>query len=444
MLRNLIALVGIVTLSHSFAAVTLRVNPSNPKLLENRSQTTILQIAIEGADLGAERAGRAPVNLAVVLDRSGSMAGDRIEQAKEAARTVVNMLGPQDIFSLVEYSDEAYTLVPATKLTDRAAVLQVIDGIYSSGNTALFGGVSKGLAEVRKFKQRNRVNRVILLSDGMANIGPSSPAELASLGRSAAREGISVTTIGLGLGYNEDLMSQLAMSSDGNHAFAESSYDLARIFSQELGGVLSVVAQGIEIIIQCPEGVRPLRVLDQEAEIRGQRVSLNYNQIYGRQNRNILLEVEVPAGRSGQQQQLAMVQMKYDDPRSGKREALSGNAQVSFTTDESVVRRDVYQPAVLEAAKAKANIASKQALELRDKGDFKGAGAVMQKNMDEISAQGSLYNMPALKDQSAGMKKEAEVLSAPAAPEELNKTRKVLRAKQSERQQNYSIQGEGN
>src|SRR4029450_1790476 len=91
-----------------------------------------------------------------------------------------------------------------------------------------------GAAAVRKFLDRQRVNRIILLSDGQANVGPSSPGDLGNLGASLIKEGISVTTLGLGLDYNEDLMTQLARRSDGNHYFIENSSDLARRFGYEV------------------------------------------------------------------------------------------------------------------------------------------------------------------------------------------------------------------
>jgi len=440
MFRNTIFLVAVVAIAQLSAAVTLQVNSANPVLLERRTQTTLVQLNLVGAepaDLGRQRM---PVNLAVVVDESGSMGGDRIERAKEAARTVVSMLGPQDVFSLVAYSDEAITLVPATKMTDRNAAYVAIERIEAAGSTALFAGVSKGLSEVRKFHERNRVNRVVLLSDGMANVGPSSPGELASLGRAAGREGISVTTIGLGLGYNEDLMSQLAMASDGNHAFVENSVDLARVFEQELGGVLSVVAQRIQINIQCPSGVRPLRVLDQNADIRGQNVQLNYNQIYGRQNKSVLLEVEVTGKREGEQMELAQVQVLYDDPTSKRRETQQGKTVVRFTASESTVRREVYKPALVEAARAKTNIASKKALELRDKGDLVGAGAIMKATVDSLQVQAVQYNAPELAEESKAAEQEAQTLSAPAPASEMNKSRKELKARQYERSSKFSIQ----
>jgi len=140
--------------------------------------------------------------------------------------------------------------------------------------------VVKGSTEIRKFLDRNRVNRVILISDGITNVGPSSPEALGNLGASLGKEGISVTTIGLGVGYNEDLMTKLAMYSDGNHAFAETPQDLARIFDHEFNDILSVVAQDVTIKITCDSNIRPIWVLGREAEIAGQNIILDFNQVY--------------------------------------------------------------------------------------------------------------------------------------------------------------------
>ena len=123
--------------------------------------------------------------------------------------------------------------------------------------------------------------------------------ELGQLGQSLGKEGMSVTTIGLGLGYNEDLMSKLAIKSEGNHYFAENATDLARVFDKELGDVLTVVAQEIVVRIECARGIRPVRALGREADISGQRVTATLNQLYSEQEKYVLIEVEVPAGASG-------------------------------------------------------------------------------------------------------------------------------------------------
>jgi len=170
---------------------------------------------------------------------------------------------------VVTYQSTVNVLVPATKMHDREAVRAAIRRIRAGGNTALFAGVSKGARELRKFLDRNRVNTLLLLSDGLANVGPSSPGELAQLGASLGREGITVTTIGLGLHYNEDLMTRLAMASDGNHFFVEDERDLEAAFATEFSDALSAVAHGVTIHIHCSGGVRPIRLLGRKAQIVG-------------------------------------------------------------------------------------------------------------------------------------------------------------------------------
>ena len=224
--------------------VTLDVSLSQPTLLADKQQTTFVKVGLTGFELSNEKE-RAPVNIALVLDKSGSMAGDKLERAKEAAISAVERMSANDIVSVVTYDTTVSVVVPATKLTDRAALISKIREIPSNGSTALFAGVGKGAEELRKFLDKERVNRVILLSDGLANVGPQSPSELGELGRSMAKEGISVSTIGLGLDYNEDLMTKLASESDGNHVFVEKSTQLVDVFNREFNDVLSVVAQEV-------------------------------------------------------------------------------------------------------------------------------------------------------------------------------------------------------
>jgi Ca-activated chloride channel homolog len=430
-----------LTVTNATAALQLKVQPANPLLLENQTQNTIIQIELQG-DNTYKPTARLPVNISLVVDRSGSMNGERIQQARQAAITVLDMLQPQDIFGLVVYSDQAYTLIhpaPVGNSLNRMALKETINSITSQGGTALFAGVSKGLQQVRLHKSHQYINRVILLSDGIANVGPSSPAALAALGHSAGKEGISVTTIGIGLGYNEDLMFQLASASEGNHAFVENSKDLARVFQNELGGLFSIVAQKIQLQIQCPAGVKPVQVLDQDAEIRGQTVHLHYNQMYGQQNKVILLEVQVPKKTKGESLTLANVSMHYTDPSSNAVKKSSQHASVQFTPNKQLVRSSTSTDVVIQTSKAKANIASKQALAKRDDGDYAGAKLIMDNVAQSLNEQAQELEIPELLEEEKKVKEEALELSAPAAPEQLNRTRKKLKAKQYQRSKQFNI-----
>ena len=279
--------------------VICRVEIDRKVLPVNGSQRGIVKVTLD-APPPPESKVRPAVNLAIVLDRSGSMTGDKLSKAKEAAIEALRRLSPEDIFSLVVYDHNVRTIVPAQSAGNVEWIEGRIRNIRSGGNTALFGGVSQGAAEVRKYIGSPYVHRVILLSDGLANVGPSTPDDLGRLGTALIKENISVTTVGVGTDYNEDLMTRLAQNSDGNSYFVESSYDLPRIFASELGDVLSVVAKKVQLRIDCPEGVRPIGIIGRQGRIRGRSVELYMNQLYGSQEKYALVEVEIAGGASGE------------------------------------------------------------------------------------------------------------------------------------------------
>ena len=149
-----------------------------------------------------ERDDRPPINVAIVIDKSGSMSGARIEAAKDAAHVALERLGSDDIVSLVSYNHRVQVLAPAARLgTARDEIERAIDRLRVDGTTALYAGTKEGGKQVETFLSDTNVNRVVLISDGLANVGPSKPYQLAKLGQQLASKGISVTTIGLGLNY---------------------------------------------------------------------------------------------------------------------------------------------------------------------------------------------------------------------------------------------------
>lgn len=415
--------------------VYLDVAVGTPLMLAGQRQTAFVKIALTGFDIRDESR-RTPVNVAIVLDKSGSMSGEKIHYAREAAIMAIDRLNADDIVSVVAYDHVVDVLVPATRVSDPAPIQRAIARLGAGGNTALFAGVGKGAAELRKFLDRNRVNRIILLSDGLANVGPSSPAELGRLGASLAREGISVTTIGLGLGYNEDLMTRLAGMSDGNHAFAESAVDLARIFDAEFGDVLSVVAQDVEIEIRCDPSVRPLRVLGREADIYGQTVRLNLSQLYGRQEKFVLLEVEVPPGAAGRSQQLAKVDVSYDNMATRARDRLAGSAAVSFTESDAAVAERADPKVMAVTVEQIANTMSKEAVELRDEGRLQEAERKLRESAAYVNKNAEVLNSPALQSLGEELERDASALKD---DRDWNRQRKELRKKQYSRdvQQSY-------
>ncbi len=406
---------------------------ATPVVQAGRAQTAFLKVALTGFELQAQ-GDRPPANVAIVIDKSGSMSGERIARAKEAAAMAVNTLLPNDIVAIVAFDNTVEVVTPATKVSDKARITQAIENIRANGGTGLFAGVSKGAFEVRKFLDKNRVNRVILLSDGQANVGPSSPAELGQLGAMLARQGISVSTIGLGADYNEDLMTQLAAFSDGNHAFVENSRDLVRIFAREFGDVGSVVAQEVEVTIRLKLGIRPVRILGREGEITDGVVRLRMNQLYSQQEKYVVLEVEVPARKAGQSMELADVDVSYLNMQSKSTERMNRVVNVSFTDSEQAVARATDKNAMVSAVQQVANEKSKDAVRLRDAGKISEAKKLLEDNTTYLKEQSvnlgsAAAPAPALQQMESNSRAQASKIESQDSAQ-WNLSRKALKADQ--------------
>lgn len=374
--------------------VTMKVDMTNPLLEAGAKRTVVLKVALQAADR-EQASKRPPVNMALVIDKSGSMQGERIQQARQAALAAVDRLRDDDIISVVAFDDNVTVLVPATKASSRAEIRRGIEQIQANGSTALFAGTSKGAAEVRKFLEREQVNRVVLLSDGQANVGPDSPGALGELGGSLMKDGISVTTIGLGLGYNEDLMVRLARESDGNHSFVENANDLVSIFDREFGEAMSVIAQDVQIRIECGAGIRPLRTLGRSSEISGQTVITQLNQLYGGQERHLLLEVEVPAHEPDAIVELASVTATFRDLGTNEQNALRGQAQAKVTASREEVAANENKKVVSEFVMQEAAVINQQAVQLRDEGRVEEARELLKGNIQRLDEVSQQEDMPA-------------------------------------------------
>ena len=401
-----VALVGAMSLvfsANSSAApapfedsVRLRLDVDRAVLPADSRENAVIKIGLDCVRL-PRRERRPPVNLALVIDRSGSMSGDKIARAREAALEAVRRLAPDDIVALIAYDTGVQTLVPAQRVGDGRRLESAICRLEAGGNTALYGGVTRGASEIRRhLEDRRYINRVILLSDGLANVGPSSPEELARLGATLGREGISVTTVGLGLGYNEDLMTRLAQRSDGNTYFVEHSGDLSRIFAAELGDVLNVVARRIVIEIEFPAGVRPLRFVGREGTIRGQRAELTLNQLYGGQEKFALVEVEVAPSRPGVELEIARARVSYEDALSLRASTLHARRQVQFSESrETVVQSADHKVQADYAANVIAG-AKDEAIAFVDANRRDAAAAVLLKRTQELQKMADTYGNAAV------------------------------------------------
>ena len=378
---------------------------------------------------------RAPINVAIVIDRSGSMQGDRIAAAKEGARVALKRLSSDDTVALVSFNHEVEVLSPSAPLSNsRDKLIEAIDNLQASGTTALHAGVKEGGRQVEAFVSDNNVNRVILLSDGLANVGPSTPGELAELGRRLASKGISVSTIGLGLDYNEDLMQRLAAASDGNHVFVERPSDLAEIFDREFGDALSVSARDITITIECKLGFKPMRILGRDGSIDGEKVTLKLNQLQAGNERYVVVELQAPEGRSEGAADVADVTVTYVDlDKGGSPSRAEAKPSVRFSNNAKEVEDGLNKPVMSQVTQQIATEKSEKAVELRDAGDIAGARKVLEENADYLKRSRDVFTSgvapaPTASASALGeMEKQSREAANKLDSDEWDRTRKTMR-----------------
>lgn len=190
---------------------------------------------------------RLPLNIGLVLDRSGSMSGRPLEYVKDAAAFVVEHVGATDRFSLVTFDSVVTTVCPSQQVADKDRLKSVIGGIQAGSMTNLSGGFLRGCQEVLRGMHPGQVNRVILLTDGQANEGITKPVILAGKARAMAEKGVSVSSIGVGEDFNEDLLIAMSEAGRGNYYYIKNPEEIPGVFAEELQGLLRVVAQGMRV-----------------------------------------------------------------------------------------------------------------------------------------------------------------------------------------------------
>jgi Ca-activated chloride channel homolog len=417
-------------------SVNLRIDLDRAVLPADSTERAVVKISLDGVRL-PRRGNRPPLNLALVLDRSGSMGGDKIVKAREAALEAVERLSPDDVVSLVVYDNHVETLVPAQRVGNGHQLREAIRGIQPRGGTALYGGVTRGADQVRRnLEDRRFINRVILLSDGLANVGPSSPEELGRLGTSLMKEGISVTTIGLGLGFNEDLMTRLAQRSDGNTYFVEHSGDLPRILTAELGDAMSVVARRVVIEIDFPRGVRPLAFVGRDGTIRGQRAELTLSQIYGGQEKFALVEVEIEPSQSGTEREIARARVNYEDAVQQREATLTAARKVQFSTSSVEVVNSADHKVQADYAANVMALAKDEAVALVDANQRDAAAALLRSRADELRKTADTYRNSAVSELAAAAAPTAEKLERDGLS---NAERKVFRAESAQTRSQQAV-----
>ncbi len=295
-----------------------------------------LQIGLQAQSVENEE--RTPLNLTLVLDCSGSMAGDgKMDSLKQSLEVLLTSLQPDDVIAIVGYDDRAYLLRNAQPLGNGGWVRNVVRSLSSGGSTNLHAGLMLGFEEVWSSFDIRRNNRVILLTDGIANVGVTNPDRIAADALIYNRKGIYLSTIGLGMDMNDELLNTLADQGRGAYHFIDSVQEMDKVFRKEVDGLVQRVANDVRISIQPAAGVQLTSVTGYEGTPAQNGVQVVLYDMGAGQSQVLIARLQVSPCNSGEQA-LAEVTLQYTAAFAQQ------SRQVSSRVSAQAMTMDTYNP----------------------------------------------------------------------------------------------------
>ncbi len=365
------------------------MNPTQITLIPLRDavgadQKTVLDLVIRltPPELQRTEHPRPSLNIGFVIDRSGSMAErNKITYARQAVCYAIEQLLPSDRLSVTIFDDQVQTLIPSTLVNNKASFIRLVKQVQPGNTTALHQGWVQGGIQVCQDLSAE-LNRIIVLSDGLANVGETNPDVIASDVQGLAQRGASTSTMGLGDDYNEDLLESMARSGDGNYYYISSAEQLPNIFERELQGLMATIGRNVSLQIQ-PHGTvvvaDVLNDLEQDAQGRLKLRNLTFGNPI-----DIAVRLQVPSmGHPQASCDICTVQVMWVDAEQ-QPQSLTATLRLPAVTKaelESIpFNPEVRQvTALMMAARAK-----QEAIRLVDCGQVAGASQLLQTTRQEI------------------------------------------------------------
>ena len=295
--------------------LTCRLNKASLPVMNTQQLAYVLIEAVPGAGMAQVQM---PVNLSLVLDKSGSMSGKKIQNLRQAAKLVVDRLGPEDTISIVAFSDRKYLIAKSQPVVDQQDLKRKIDRIRDGGGTAISGGMGQGLAELANALAPDRVSRMLLLTDGQTF---GDEKQCLKLGKKAGASGIVVNALGLGDDWNEDLLDDIAEASGGVADFIDSPDKIVAFFEQAVKSMQDTVVQNAQLVLRLASGVTPRQVWQVLPMISnlGYRplsdrdVQVTLGELEKGQPRSLLVELLISPRPAGSYR-IAQAEIDYDVP----------------------------------------------------------------------------------------------------------------------------------
>lgn len=321
--------------------------------------------------------------IALVIDRSGSMGGEKLEVAKACGRFLADRLAPEDRMAVISYDDTVSLEVGPQG--SGPAISAALGHIHPGGSTNLSGGWLKGV-EVLEGVTAD-IRRVVLLTDGLANVGITDRDQLASISAAAAGRGISTTAIGFGADFDEDLLAAMADAGRGHDYFASSPEEAPSIFAEEFTGLAKLTVQNLSIEIRPKLAAMTLALLNEyPLSLMGDGIQATIGDLFGGEERKLVFKLQIPGLADLGNMTVAEAVVRWADISAGTVELhtrtipIAVNVVSAATASSEAVDSEVTEEVVvLEAAKARA-----EARRLADRGDLEEAHQLLAEQSEKL------------------------------------------------------------
>lgn len=322
---------------------------------------------------------------------------DKIQNAKRGAIDMIRQLNKDDVVSLIVFSTSAEIMIPAQHLTDKSKFIRAIRSIRADGSTALYDGLECALRELKRHASSGYLNRIVLLSDGLANIGPQDNNVFLRLGSRNMEEGIHVSAIGLGLDFNSELLTGLAENSGGNYYYARHGHQLPDIFNREINRSITILAQDVRIRVHTINGSRTGGVIGPANVVDTQTAETWIPFMYAGDDKYRLVEIDLPVLDREKEFTVARLDIQYYDPFAGQTKYVHELLSVDGSNDDRLVERQTNRDVIKDSYLRRMAVQKEEAVRYARSGDYRGAARVMINTSVELQNAADQYNDPELR-----------------------------------------------